>query len=376
MRSLYETEVLVAGGGPAGLAAAIAARQSGLEVTLVDQCQPPIDKACGEGLMPDGLATLSQIGIEIPVNHAFPFSGICFFDGRHRVSSPFRHGFGYGVRRTRLHALLVARASELGVRMHWGTRVTGLSYTGSKVDGLKINDCPIRSRWIVAADGNGSRIRKWAGLDPLRTPERRFGFRKHFRLAYWSDFVEIHWSSCGEAYITPVAEDEICVALLTRDSTLHFDQAVRSFPELVSRLGKAKCIGREHGAVTPSCRLRCIYRDRLALIGEASGSVDAVTGEGLSMSFRQALALADAMKRGDLASYQAAHRRILRIPRLMASFLLSMDRNPRLRNRMFRACAAQPKMFPQLLAIHTGAISPFQLGISTTVSWGWKLLTA
>src|SRR6267378_2491580 len=45
-----DTEILVIGGGPAGLAAAIAARKKGFEVTVADGAKPPIDKACGEGL--------------------------------------------------------------------------------------------------------------------------------------------------------------------------------------------------------------------------------------------------------------------------------------------------------------------------------------
>ncbi|MGB8062426.1 MAG: FAD-binding protein, partial [Candidatus Sulfotelmatobacter sp.] len=51
---LTSTDVFVIGGGPAGLAAAIAARKCGLRVIVADAAQPPIDKACGEGLMPDG----------------------------------------------------------------------------------------------------------------------------------------------------------------------------------------------------------------------------------------------------------------------------------------------------------------------------------
>src|SRR3979490_781323 len=52
------TSVLVIGGGPAGLAVAIAARMKGFDVTVADGAKPPIDKACGEGLMPGTMAAL------------------------------------------------------------------------------------------------------------------------------------------------------------------------------------------------------------------------------------------------------------------------------------------------------------------------------
>ena len=41
------TDVFVIGGGPAGLATAIAARQRGFDVVVADGAQPPIDKPCG-----------------------------------------------------------------------------------------------------------------------------------------------------------------------------------------------------------------------------------------------------------------------------------------------------------------------------------------
>ena len=60
------TDVFIVGGGPAGLAAAIAARQRGLRVVVADGGHAPIDKACGEGLMPDALAELERLGIQLP----------------------------------------------------------------------------------------------------------------------------------------------------------------------------------------------------------------------------------------------------------------------------------------------------------------------
>src|ERR1700686_3821944 len=71
-------DVFVIGGGPAGLATAIAARRHGLSVVLADGAVPPIDKPCGEGLMPDGVEALHQLGITIPDGEAYPFRGIRF----------------------------------------------------------------------------------------------------------------------------------------------------------------------------------------------------------------------------------------------------------------------------------------------------------
>ena len=371
MSAIFDAEVFVAGGGPAGLAAAIAARQRGFSVTLVDCAYPPIDKACGEGIMPDGLSALRELGVALSPANAFPFCGIRFVNENHRIEANFARGQGYGIRRTRLHEILVAKATDLSVRMHWGSRITGLTSNGVCVNGREI-----ACKWIICADGQNSRLRGWSGLDATGPARKRFGFRRHFRVLPWSEYVEIYWANCGQMYVTPVSHDEICVAFITPNPQLRFDQALLSFPAIAERLLGAQAGTREQGAVTPTRRLRKVCRDRLALVGEASGSVDAITGEGLSMSFRQAVALANAMKAGDLAAYQTAHRKIARLPHAMSSLMLTMDRNHRFRNRVFHAFNAEPSFFSKLLAIHTGAISPASFGAARAVSLGWHLLTA
>ena len=78
---MHPTDVFIIGGGPAGLAAAIAACQRGLEVTVADGARPPIDKPCGEGLLPEAYAALSKLGITIPTEDSHPFRGIKFVSG-------------------------------------------------------------------------------------------------------------------------------------------------------------------------------------------------------------------------------------------------------------------------------------------------------
>ncbi len=332
-------DVLVVGGGPAGLAAAIAARRKGFGVTVVDAACPPIDKACGEGVLPAGVNVLRALGVQVSSGDGIPLRGVRFLAGNASVEAAFPDGTGLALRRTRLHQLLAARASGLGVRLLWGRPITFPSEL-------------VSAGWVIGADGHNSRVRRAAGLDAASREYRRFGFRRHYRVSPWTDFVEVHWGARSQVYVTPVGPEEIGIALLSSDSHLRLDSALAEFPELQRRLQSAEASTTERGALTVTRRLPHVFRGNTVLIGDASGSVDAITGDGLSLAFHQALALSEALCSGDLASYQAEHRRLARRPWLMATLLLSLDRFPFLRRSVLKLLAIQPPVFTRLLAMH------------------------
>ena len=368
-------DVFVIGGGPAGLATAIAARRRGLSVVLADGAVPPIDKPCGEGLMPDAVEALHQLGITIPEGEAYSFRGIRFVSGGIRAEAAFPRGTAYGIRRTDLHRLMLDHAAACGVHMRWQAAVTGLHPEGALVAGELV-----RSRWVVGADGTSSRVRSWAKLDQhkLDSPPKtnlRFAFRRHYRVAPWTGFMELHWGRDCQVYVTPVSREEVCVALISSSPKLRLrlKDGLGEFPELRAHLENAELASSERGAITVTRRLRRVYRGGAVLVGDASGGVDAITGEGLCLTFRQAALLGDCLASGDLARYQKGHRRLIRRPALMSRMMLFMARHSRLRQRTMQVFQSSPRSFAGMLAMHVGEGSA-RHHISNGIALGWELL--
>ena len=371
----FDTDVFIVGGGPAGLAAAIAARQQGLRCMVADWASPPIDKACGEGLMPDSLDVLHSLGISLHGYETGNFLGIKFVGQEGSVAADFPHGSGLGIRRVLLHQAFVDHAAASGVETLWQSRVTHVKTENNRVS-LRVNGTPITCRWIIGADGQNSKVRHWAGLDEGHTSMQRVGLRQHFRITPRSEYVEIYWGQNGQAYVTPIGREEVCVALISREKFSSFDAGLAQFPELSEHLEGAAKSTSVRGSLTISRRLKAVVKGNVALMGEASGSVDAITGEGLAMAFRQALALASAMKSGDLAGYEKAHREIVRLPGFMARSMLLLDSKHWLRRRALRAFAREPQLFEKLLSVHVGEMRLASLGVSGMANLGWHVLKA
>ena len=360
------TDAVVIGGGPAGLAAALALRARGLTVLVADGMGPePIDKACGEGLMPDAVAALARLGVTVTGS---PFHGIRFLSGTASVEARFPHGHGVGARRLALHRVLTGAASEAGVSLAWNSPVSGLG------DGLvRFSGGVVKTRWIVGADGGFSAVRRWTGLNEGMRSRERYGFRKHFRVSPWSEFVEVYWGDGCQIYVTPVAAAEVGVAVISRDRRLRVDEAVVRFPALAARLRGSVEASVERGAVSASRRLRRVSSGHVALVGDASGSVDAVTGEGMSLAFQQASALASAIVAGNLSGYEAEHKRIRRTPAMMAEALLLLDGWDGLRRRVVPAMAGRPRIFEGMLAGHVGGVGPVAMA-GNLAALGWAML--
>jgi flavin-dependent dehydrogenase len=365
-----KVDVFVIGGGPAGLAAAIAARQRGMSVVVADGTEPPIDKACGEGLMPETIAALAELGVEIHPNAGYRFRGIRFLQQEAQVDGEFPQGLGIGVRRTILHEWLIARAKECGVKMFWRTPIAGITEAG-----VHLTSQFVPARWIVGADGSGSRVRRWSGLDAAARQSQRYATRRHYRVRPWSDHVEFYWGPRAQAYVTPIAREEVCIVVMaTRAEDTSFDSVLRDCPQLAQHLAGAELASRERGAITQMHSLRAVHSSNVALVGDASGGVDAITGEGLRLAFRQAIALADAMERRDLPSYACAHRQQARKPSLMGDLLLTLARNDRLRMRSIRMLAKRPQLFARLLSVHAGQAAVGDW-LSAGAQLGWRFLT-
>jgi flavin-dependent dehydrogenase len=336
-------DVLVVGGGPVGLMAALYATRAGFSVCVVEPRADPIDKACGEGLMPTALAALHGVGVD-PAGH--DFTGIRYLDavGTTTATATFDGVVGRGVRRTELQRALSARVTELGVELCRG-RVVDL-VPGPEPEVRLASGACLRPQWVLAADGLHSPARRRLGLTPTRARRGpRYGLRAHFALSPWSDHVEVTWGDTAEAYVTPVADDLVGVALLGPRRGGSFRERLDQFPALLERLGTAQQIGTVAGAGPLWQPVTSLVCERTLFVGDAAGYLDALTGEGLALGFTSARLAIDCVVRHHPERYPARWRAASRRTRWLTEGMVAAAGTARVRPLVVPIAAHVPGVF-------------------------------
>lgn len=354
---MVRADVAIVGGGPAGLATAIAAAEHGLSVVVLERRPEAPDKACGEGILPPGVTALERLGVLsfLPPGGSRRFAGVRFVqeDGA-AAEVRLPSGGGLGVRRTVLVDAMARRARDAGVAIRHRCAVSAFERRHDTA-ALATSHGTVEARIVVAADGLHSRLRRMAALDGPVARRRRFGVRRHFALRPWTDFVEVHVDALAEAYVTPVSDGVVNVNVAWEDGAVcrpTLETLLERFPALAARLAGAAAVSDVSGAGPMACAALHRTADRLVLVGDAGGFLDSISGDGLSMAFNSALLLGPllpgAIRRGatqrSLRSYERGAASMFRRYRAVTNGLLWLARHPSVRRPLVRHLGRHRRM--------------------------------
>lgn len=312
-------DVIVVGAGPAGSATARRLGLAGFSVLLLDRAVFPRQKLCGEGLLPAGADLLAEMELLQAVREsgAVPFQGIRFYwtsgvQARIDFGLLSSQASGLILPRRVLDAVLVEAARrQPEVTFQAGFRVTGIrrlehgvavegSFVGSSSteESLPSSMTTFRAKAAVLAAGVHCGLHDRLGITRRSPRSRRYALGTCFpHLDGSGPWVEVHCSSQGEAYVAPQGDGSVRVTLLLYAAgslrygeplAAFFVNKLSGFPQLRNRLARLRPEGPVEALAPLASRSDRSHGERVLLVGDAAGTVDPVTGQGMTLALQDA----------------------------------------------------------------------------------------
>ena len=388
------SDVLIAGAGPAGAHLALRLARAGWSVTLIDKRTFPRPKPCGEFMSPECLPLLEDVGLreETLALGARRVAGMHIHGYGHaargryapvgRARATFDHG--YAVRREALDALAVRRAERTGgVHLCEGFALDALLRDGAgRVLGARVIDPAresheVRAAFTIGADGLQSRVARQLGAARSIPWLQRYAIVARFASPP-DDLAEVHLFPGGYFAAAPIEGGAFTVNLVVGADFLtgggaeglerDFRRALLSAPALAERLAGAAPLEPQRACGPLSgTTVRQVF-DGAALVGDACGFVDPLTGEGLFFAMRGAELLTRDLERalhakrtdaGSLRDYARDRTRELGPRYAFARFLQRALRHPGLVERSLAQLERRPGLADLVVAL-TGDYVPFR----------------
>jgi len=358
---MNQFDFIISGAGPAGLSSAISLGQQGYRVIVCEKRALPQQKACGEGIMPPGVSSLKQLGVleHIAPEQMYAFKGIDWIDSSGlSCGADFLSGDGLGIKRSVLSGALLTKAAQYAT-IEQKCSISDYELTARGIKAISSRG-PITGRWLIAADGLHSPMRKKAGISDKRGRWQRYGIRHHYAMAPWSNRVTVYWGSGFQLAVTPLQAREVGIAVLF-DRQLFgtpFAHFTRPFPEVHRRTEEAHLIDKPKGAGPFSHRATQVVKNRIILCGDSLGYLDAITGEGISLALNQGTDLLNPQK---LYFYPSANKHLTATyKRLTAHYFrwtpiaLFLARHDIIRRSCIAVLCRSPRTFATILEANLG----------------------
>ena len=328
-RRRLSADVVIVGLGPAGSAAAIELRRAGRSVIAIDKAVFPRDKCCGDGLTTLGLRELEHLGLDratIPDWFEVDGAAIRSPSGREVfVPLPSTGSYAAVAPRLQLDDALVRIARDFGADIHDGHGFEHVEQRSDRVtvfaDGLEVD-----ARYVVAADGMWSRVRKAVGANEGGYLGEWHGFRQYGRNVTGPAAQQLHvWFEPdlvpGYAWSFPLPGGRVNIGFgVLRDGSRRIQDMKQLWAELLTRphivdaLGDGFELDDRHTAWPIPARVdeATLTAGRVLFTGDAAMATDVMTGEGIGQALltgrlaAEAIIAAGALQPDDAAAVYRA----------------------------------------------------------------------
>lgn len=296
-------DLCIVGAGPAGAASAIEAIRAGLTAVVVDKATFPREKCCGDGLTAGALRVLEELGLDpgtVPSWKVVQDVVVTGPSGRAvTYKLPAESGqYAAVARRVELDDALVQLARSKGAEIREAVSVEAVCPSDGHISVQLSDGTTIAARYVIAADGMWSTVRKSLGLGMANYRGDWHAFRQYFTdvnpeatsgLYVWFE-PDI---TPGYVWSFPLGDGTANVGFgIQRDKGIAIQEMKDLWPDLLKRPHIAAVLGADakpegpHRAWPIPARLGklALTGPRTLFVGDAATATDPMTGEGIGQA--------------------------------------------------------------------------------------------
>ncbi len=350
-------DVAIVGAGPAGSSAALAARQAGASVVLLDKAAFPRDKSCGDGIAPHTLDVLRGLGVTGIEEGYAPVTALHLVGPSGSAVRRPLHRPNYTIPRTVFDAKLVEAAVASGATLAQHT-VRTIEQRSDSV----ILDGEISARMVIGADGAYSLVRKTLGQAGNPDDCTALAIRGY---ATATDAGEQHiitapatqWPAYAWNFPIGDGRANIGYGQLLRGTDLSRELLLERLAELLPDVETTAATGLRAHHLPLSTHRPISGRNRLLLAGDAYSLINPFTGEGIFYAVLSgSIAGAVAAKPGEGADrrYSEALRRRLGRHLQHSRMAAKLTSRARVVDATMRAAAQDQRVFDGIVELGLG----------------------
>jgi len=383
-------DLVIVGAGIAGSATAIALAPEGYNILIVDKAVFPRQKPCGECIMPEGVQILSELGVlsDILKHGGVKVDGMRYWNRRGDMAQadfpPGPEGMSHALtlQRYDLDYLLLKKADSFSnVKVRQGFQVTEVIQEDGHIKGVaghavnspnnrEVFNAPL----TIGTDGRYSIFHKACNLNKTPLPRRRFGLTGHLKgIEGMGSYVEVMPCNDGEIYIAPCGNDTTLVAILLEESAMkffkgdlpgRFHEFLRQVDGFKDRITKTELVLPVSATGPLGFTIESLHKPGLLLIGDSSGFLDPITGEGMTLALKSVKAalpfIKEAIATGSFDEEmgdQYVQERFQSIEDVFrfTQFILNLSKKKLIADRAIRKLSRNPKLFQKFLGVATGS---------------------
>jgi menaquinone-9 beta-reductase len=307
-------DLVTVGGGIGGSALAISMARQGARVMVLERESQFRERVRGEALTPWGVAEAKKLGIaDLLMNTcANQILGMDMgFGVRNIVETTLQREAGFTYFHPEMQEVLLTEAQRAGAEVRRGVTVVAVepNANNSTVTARHTKDERITARMVVAADGRGSAVRKWAGFATQKTPQPfHFAGVLLTGVASRQDVMTYLFNPdlALVVGIVPLTKGRWRAYLgYYTENGLFFQghekldaflaESKKMAPSIAEAYAQAKSAGPLATFEATESWVDHPYRDGLALLGDAAGTSDPTFGQGMSITLRDVRVLRDAL---------------------------------------------------------------------------------